>query len=536
MSNHSRLLGFSFRVWCVGMLSVSALSVSAAAAASDSLLVAGAAADSTFTDLRTKEQRLYDIKLRRASWEVEQRRLEMTNKETEYDAISALFEEKIETLDRLNSSRRAFQLAEMRFQESSFEKERTRLEFLRDATHVAIVEARKYRTLGGRRQVDITLRNASQLDQAMSLNPDRDEAAVRPLLEIQGLRVSLTNTSGTIIAEPYESLVETLPLGDQVKLTFRLLDDDDELNVNLTFIDQYQEDRQIVLRRESTQDLPTVNSVQFSQEGNLNERIRYDLVLERLAEDEKTFRLALVNLPREITPAFMDPSTNASLTQVKFSEQVTRQQLELELQIPEKLSRHYVDKTLEFYVFVTDTEGFKRIGELNRTHGSEPIPLEEINTIPGSKELFELIPRGRGALETIIANRYQEIRSGEKVSVRVDLYNTGTLEVLKAHLVLTPPLDWTWSSQPDTINRLLPGEKEPVNITLVPPEEIGVSEYDVRIEAAGYEGEERIEAQEKDITIRIEERANVIRNALIIGTVIALVIGVAVGSIKVSRR
>ncbi len=487
-------------------------------------------------DLRTKEQRLYDIKLRRASWEVERRRLEMTNKETEYDAISALYEEKIATLDRLNSSRRAFQTAEMRFQEASFEKERTRLEFLRDATHVAIAEARKYRTLDGRRQVDIVLQNASQLDQAMSLNPDSDEEAVRPLLEIQGLRVSLTNVFSTIIAEPYEQLVESLPLGDKTKLTFRLLNDDDELHVNLTFIDEYQEDRLIVLRRESTQDLPTVNSVQFSQEGNLNERIRYDLILERLAEDEKTFRLALVNLPREITPAFMDPSTNASLTQVKFSEQVTRQQLELELQIPEKLSRRYVDETLEFYVFVTDTEGFKRIGELNRTHGSEPIPLEEINTIPGSKELFELIPRGRGALETIIANRYQEIRTGEQVAVRVDLYNTGTLEVTKAHLVLTPPLDWTWSSQPDTIDRILPGEKEPVNITLTPPEEIGVSEYDVRIEAAGYESEERIEAQEKDITIRVEERADVIRNALIIGAVIALVIGVAVGSIKVSRR
>jgi hypothetical protein len=82
----------------------------------------------------------------------------------------------------------------------------------------------------------------------------------------------------------------------------------------------------------------------------------------------------------------------------------------------------------------------------------------------------------------------------------------------------------------------MPGEKEPVNITLIPPEGIGVSEYDVRIEAAGYEGPERIEAKEKDITIRVEERADVIRNALIIGAVIALIIGVAVGSIKVSRR
>ncbi len=75
-----------------------------------------------------------------------------------------------------------------------------------------------------------------------------------------------------------------------------------------------------------------------------------------------------------------------------------------------------------------------------------------------------------------------------------------------------------------------------MNITLTPPVDRGVSEYDVRIEAVGYEGEERIEAQEKDITIRVEERADVIRNALIIGAVIALVIGVAVASIKVSRR
>ena len=120
--------------------------------------------------------------------------------------------------------------------------------------------------------------------------------------------------------------------------------------------------------------------------------------------------------------------------------------------------------------------------------------------------------------------------------VRVDLLNTGTLEVERVHVVLTPPLNWTWSSNPDTIDRILPGEKEPVNITLVPPEDIGVSEYDVRIEAAGYEGPELIEAQEKDITIRVEERAAVIRNALIIGAVIALVIGIAVGSIKVSRR
>jgi hypothetical protein len=488
-------------------------------------------------DLRTKEQRLYDIKLRKAEWDVKSRELDMENNRSEYDAIQELYEEKIETLESLNKARRLFLQSELRYNEAVFELDRTRLEFLRDATHVSIREARKYRTLDGRRQVDIVLENASQLAQALSLNPGKAEADIRPLLEIQNLKVSLTEGFGTtIVAEPYEILVPSLPLGERVELTFRLLDDYEDVVVALTYLDGSQESLHIVMRRESTQDVPTINSVQFSQEGDLNTRVNYDLILERLAEDEKTFRLALVNLPREITPSFVDPGTNASLTQVKFSEEVTRQQLELELQIPEKLSRSYVDQTIEFYVFITDADGFKRIGELNREHGSNLIPLEAINTIPGNKERFELIPRGRGALETIIANRYQEVRTGEDVQVRVDLLNTGTLEVERAHLVLTPPLDWTWSSLPDTIDRILPGDKEPVNITLVQPDGIGVSEYNVRVEAAGYEGLERIEAQEKDITIRVEEQADVIRNALIIGAVIALVIGVAVGSIKVSRR
>jgi len=195
-----------------------------------------------------------------------------------------------------------------------------------------------------------------------------------------------------------------------------------------------------------------------------------------------------------------------------------------------------VDQTIEFYVFVTDMEGFQQISELNRRTGNQPAQLEDISAVKGSKERFELIPRGKGALETIIANRYQEIKIGEEVSVRVDLLNTGTLEVEDVHLILTPPLDWTYATVPDTLARILPGEKEPVNITLTPPDGLGVSEYDVRVEAAGYVGEEKVEAQEKDITIRVEARANILRNALIIGGVIALVIGVAVGSIKASRR
>lgn len=490
-------------------------------------------------DLRTKEQRLYEIQLRQAQWKVDSAKLDMETKQSDYDENKDLFDQRIRTLEELNTSERAFEKAKLAYNQAKIALDQTQLSFLRGATHISILEATKYRTPDGHRQTEITVQNSSDLEQAISLSPNRSPAEVRALLEIQNLKVSVLNKEGLIIGEPYEVMIPSLKLGEQYGLTFRLLDDVDEVVVSmatLTTQDSQQTTFKIVLRKESLQDIPTISSVQFSQEGDLNTKIRYDLILERLAEDEKTFRLAVVNLPSEISFAFLDQATSASLTQVKFSEEVTRQQLELELQIPEKLSRRFVDETLEFYVFVTDEEGFGQVEELNRRSEGRGLDLEAIQSVRGSRERFELIPRGKGALEILIANRYQEVKTGEEVQVKVDLLNSGTLEVEGAHLVLTPPLGWTYTTQPDTISRITPGEKEPLTVTLTPPGGLGVSEYDVRLEALGHVGEERIEAQEKDLTIRVKASANLLRNALIIGTVVALVVGVAVASIKISRR
>ena len=497
---------------------------------------AASATDPADKDLRTKEQRLYDIKLRRARWDVDSQRNEMENLKSEYEASQDLFEQKIETLNKLNKARRDYQQAKLRYEKAVFELERTQLDFLADATHISVVEAIKYRAPGGRRQADITVKNSSNIAQAMSLNPGKSREEMSALLEIQNITVSLESSVGKTVADPYEMDLPSLELGEEQRLTFRLLEDREHVVVSMRLQSDELENTHIVLRRESLQDIPTINSVQFSQEGDLNTTVHYDLILERLAEDEKTFRLALINLPREIDPAFIDPASGASLTQVKFSEAATRQQLELELQIPEKLSRRYVDETMEFYVFITDQEGFQQIAELNRKYGDKMVPVREVADVKGNREVFQLIPRGKATLECIIPNRYQEIKTGEEVVVRVDLLNTGTLEVETVHLVLLTPMGWTYSTKPDTIDKILPTEKEPVNITLVPPAGLGESEFDVRVEALGYEGIERIEAEEKDITIRVKARASLARNALIIGGVILLVVGVAVVSIKASRR
>ncbi len=487
-------------------------------------------------DLRTKEQRLSEIQLREAQWQVDNAQLDMETRLSDYEENKDLFDQRIRTLDELNRFSLAYQKAKLAYDQAVIALEETRLSFLRQATHINILEAKKYRTPEGYRNVEIAIQNDSNLDQARSLNPGKSADQVRALLEVQNIAVTIERADSLIVGDPYEQLIPSLKLKERGVLIFRLLSDLDVVTVVLTTQDGQREEFPIVLRKESLKDLPTIHSVQFSQEGDLNSRVRYDLILERLAEDEKTFRLAVVNLPHEIGFAFLDRGTNASLTQLKFSEEVTRQQLELELQIPEKLSRHFVDQTVEFYVFVTDQEGFEQLGELNRQYGDEPVPLEDIKVTKGNKERFELIPRGKGALETIPANRYQAVKIDQEVNVRVDLLNIGTLEVGGVHLSILPPMGWSYDTNPDTIARILPGEKESITIMLYPPAELGVSEYDVRVEAVGFVGDEKVEAQEKDITIRVEARARIVRNALIISGVIVLVISVAVVSIRASRR
>jgi uncharacterized membrane protein len=292
----------------------------------------------------------------------------------------------------------------------------------------------------------------------------------------------------------------------------------------------------IVLRKEALQDIPTINSAQFSQEGNLGTKVAFDIILERLAEEEKIFRLVVINIPQEFDFSFVDPMTRASLNQVKFTQETSKQSLDLIIAIPEKLSRELVDQTIEFYVFITDVEGFQYINTLRRKYGEEPFKLEDINQIKGNKVMLELIPRGEGELEVLVVKTYEEIKTGQEAIMRVDLFNTGTLPVQEVKTLLTLPYEWEAKISPSLIQEIEPGEKEPVHITILPPKELGIGEYELYVESEGQVGNDKVESEEKNITIRVTARANILGNTVLIGGLILLVVGIAVVSIKVSRR
>ena len=530
---------------------------------------------------QTREERLYQVKLREAELALSRAAMRLNRYKREHEEAQALFKEDVIALQETNEALRKYKSAELAYEKAKIYLQKMKLYFLRAATHISIVEAKKYRTAEGRRIVEITLENTSNIAQGMTLHKDLSKEEVAALLEIQNLIISISTPGGrvereegtpseprvgeeregeeldsgprksqeegrtpsgqvsirqgVVVGEPYEIIVPSLKFGQRKILTFRLLQDLEEVGVTMSFL-EIQRTTSVVLRKESLQDVPTINSAQFSQEGGLGAKVAFDIMLERLAEEEKTFRLVVINFPQEMDFSFVDPATQASLTQVKFTQETSKQSLNLVIAIPEKLSRELVDRTIEFYVFVVDAEAFKAITKLRQKYGENPFELEDINKIKGNKVMLELIPRGVGELETIVAKSYEEIKTGEDVTVRVDVFNTGTLPVQDVKMEVSLPYEWEAKVTPPLIQEIEAGEKEPVHIRIMPPKDLGVGEYDVYVEAEGQVENEKIESPEKNITIRVGAKAKILRNAALISGVILFVVGVAVFSIKISRR
>ena len=68
------------------------------------------------------------------------------------------------------------------------------------------------------------------------------------------------------------------------------------------------------------------------------------------------------------------------------------------------------------------------------------------------------------------------------------------------------------------------------------PEDVDIGDYTTKIEAEGSSGVETIEAVEKTLTIRVAAESSVTGTVVLVGILIVLVIGIAIASIKISRR
>ena len=404
-----------------------------------------------------------------------------------------------------------------------------------DTRHISILSAKKFRiasNTGGQMMVTIQLKNTSTTE-AMPINATPEEIAAAN--EIRGIYISLLDViDDTNIVKPYEEKIPVLGYNETVELTFQLQKDVESLKVSLKYPELAEPDtRLIYLQKESALDVVNVSSLRFSQEGNLGSSVTYDLTLDRLAETENTFQLRVINLLNRLSFEFQDPETKSRQSQVKFTQEQSKRNLSLIVYLPEELDASYLDSTLEFYVAVIDDAEATELGGVNNRL---ELPADRISGIQGGVERFELIPKGVPEIEVFVPNAFQTIKIGEEVNMTATLKNIGTRDLVDIRMLVDVNTDWKYTVIPEVIGSLKRNEETDIQLTLRPPADIGVGEYQAKLNAEVTVDNRKFEARDRSITVQVESQTQMSVTTLLFGALILLMIGIVIVTIRISRR
>jgi uncharacterized membrane protein len=395
--------------------------------------------------------------------------------------------------------------------------------------------------------LDLVLKNSSDLTQAESalslIEADSESELrlqwqspeqIRALLDIENIIVSIISQAASI-GKPYEQFIPILPYDRTKELTFVLLTDVQEAGIKLRYLDQ-EVIEYVYLEKESLQQIPTVVASQYSQEGQLGTDISYHLDLEMLVTSDTSFSLLVTNLPPQINFSFVDSSSGARITSVRFTELVSKHDLALRISIPQKLDVRMIDKTIDFQAWVVTTKQVEMLNRLRQEYAGQVTPTEQLDQIKAGRVDLALIPKGAGRLEILINNLFEEIKPQQDVDIKADLHNDGTLTLFNIVPEISPPLGWKAEVLPKLIEKLSPDEKQSMQIHLSPGQDVGVGEYEAQVEARGQSGSEVVEALEKRLKIRISAKTNITATLILVLGLVVLITGIVFMGVKLSRR
>jgi hypothetical protein len=412
------------------------------------------------------------------------------------------------------------------------------INFMGSEARISVASAVKFQDRSGKKFVRVALRYASkELKELAKLNINAaDLFPLDFMKEIKDVYVSLL-TEGKVISDPYEKTVASLPIETERDVTFQLLKDVENLEISVSYSGK-TETTSVYLQKGVSANMVTVNSAQFSQEADLESTATYDLSLEKFSGEANVFKLEAVNLPTQITYEFSDPTTNARLSQIKFSEGVTSLKLQLKLFLPKNPDEKVVlDKPLEFFVLALDNDQTDKLRGLEAAAGGPGgIGAGQIEDLKAGSVKLELIPRGVPKVEVQALNLYHEIKAGDTISMDVTIRNTGTRKLNNIRVFCDLPLNWRVEIAPDLIATLEQNKDEVVKIRFLPPDGVSVGDYEPKIRTDAIADNRRVESEDKIVRIHITSKANVVGIGALVLLLVGLLVGIVIFGIKLTRR
>jgi hypothetical protein len=403
--------------------------------------------------------------------------------------------------------------------------------------HVVIDRAVKFQRPDGSKVVRLTVRNEESGAEAGKLGGIIDSTLLRQLRpeEIPNVFLSLKDDSpngGAIISQPYEARIPVLRFGQPVTLEFRLLRDVDAVTVSASYANQVT-DRRVFLEKDQSANIVTMQSSQFSQSGDLGTTVTYDLELERFTSDARGVRLEVGGLPRDIRWEFKDPASGATLTQLRFPEGTTSVRLSLVLSLPYRDGGRFpLDKPLTFWAFALD-EAAARLFDQS---GRDSLTDAQARGIPSGRVRLELIPRGAGQIELRTTNLYQQVTRGDSVMLEIAVHNTGSRAVSNVRIRPDVQADWRARVIPDLIaNVPIEGESR-VRIVLVPPRDVAVGDYDIKLRTDALSADRRVDTEDKTVRVHVAQPANWVGTLALVVLLVGLVGGIVWFGLRLTRR
>lgn len=446
----------------------------------------------------------------------------------DYERQKDLFAKGLISQAELDRQRSGFADAEVNYQQSL-------LAVLFEAQYVSVTRAVKYKTKDGDKHVRVRLANTSGGGGEFQKVLNIDEAVFRSLQPevINNVYVSLVNDQGAIISQPYEAKIPELKYGEPQELDFKLLQDLDFISVSMTYSNGTQRTMKIFLQKDATANKVIVQSEQFSQEIELGKSATFDLTLELFSGANNTFSLEVVNLPQQVNRFFKDPSGQARLSQFKFTETTNTRKAALEVSLPDRPTDEVVmDKPILFFALVIPRDQAKELGDLSTRRWTQ----EDIEKMGVGYVRLELLPRGKGKLLVRAPQLFHSIKPGGAVEMTIDLVNEGSRRMDNIEVKVDQSLNWKKEIEPAVIPSLEIGAEQQVHLRLIPPSDISVGRYDMRLRTSGMSDNQPVNAEDKTVTIEIQAEANIFGTLLIILLIVGVVGGIVVFGIRLSRR
>jgi hypothetical protein len=481
--------------------------------------------------------------------EVRRRQIDLSSARTALQRMQELFKLGLIPRTDLDRAQTEVDTAQLNYQEAV-------LSLLSLQPRLTVKEAIKYQSKDGRKFIRLTVQN---------LTPTFDDSQFKMLSNFEGadpipaslrtrdisdIFVSLraagepasgpeATARGTTIALPYEVHLPELKYGASQTMEFQLLRDVNSVVIGSTYKGQNQE-TVIQLQQAETENVVTVTSMQISQEADLGSQATYDLKLERSSVDVRQFQLKAVNLPQQISYSFVDPTSQARLSQVNFPAGVTQQTLGLRLFLPERADEQALpdrmagqirmDNPLEFWVLVMDAAQAPQFQQ-ERTYSAS-----EIGQSRAGKARLVIIPRGVGRIEVSAASLFSEIQTGEVVETNVTMRNPGTRRLDNIKLTTEYPLNWHVDVAPDIIPSLEINREAAVKLKIIPPQDVPVGDYEVRIKTESYAYNRRVPSEDKIYRVSVKAKTNIWGTAALVGGLLLIVVTIVVFGVKLTRR